>query len=93
MIQEQILITEPDIRANQMLNFLRTRLVRRAKSPVGVDTPLVTSGLIDSFALIEVLMKLESITDRKIPASRVKPAELDTVSKMLALAERIGKPR
>ena len=35
------------------------------------DTPLVSSGLIDSFALIEIFLELQRITGRKVPASKV----------------------
>lgn len=86
-------ITEPDTRAEQLLEFVRTKLTRKANANIQIDTPLVSSGLIDSFALVEVVLKIESVTGRKIPRGRVRPADLDTVSKMLALAEKIGVPR
>jgi acyl carrier protein len=54
---------------------------------------LVSSGLIDSFSLVDVLSKLEEVTAMRIPASKVQPKDMDTVSLMLSTAQRVGKPR
>ena len=57
------------------------------------DTPLVSSGLIDSMAVVGIIAKLEDVTSRRMPAGKVHPRDLDSVKKMLATAERVGKPR
>jgi acyl carrier protein len=54
---------------------------------------LVASGLIDSFALVDVLCKLEDVTNMRIPAGKIQPKDMDTVNLMLASAKRVGKPR
>ena len=77
-------------KAQAMIAFLRTRVLRNAPTEILEDTPLVSSGLVDSFALIEVLLQLEKVTGRKISASAVRPSDLDTVAEMLCTAERIG---
>ena len=79
--------------ALEMAIFIQNRFVRRPGIQVLPNTPLVSSGLIDSFALIEIFLKLEQMTGRKIPASKVQAKDMDTVQLMLATAERIGKPR
>jgi acyl carrier protein len=82
-----------DNRALEMATYIQSQFVRRPGVQVSPDTPLVSSGLIDSFALIEIFLKLENVTGRKIPASKVQAKDMDTVQLMLATAERIGKPR
>jgi hypothetical protein len=47
---------------------------------------------VDSFALIDVLLHLEKVTNRKISPGKVSPRDMDTVRQMLATAERVGKP-
>jgi acyl carrier protein len=79
--------------ALDMADYIQNRFIRRPGVQVLPDTPLVSSGLIDSFALIEIFLKLEHVTGRKIPASKVQPKDMDTVQLMLATAERIGKLR
>jgi len=68
-------------------------LIRKPGVTIDQNTPLVSSGLIDSMALVDLLLKLEDLTHRRIPAGKVQPKDMDTVAKMFATAERAGKPR
>jgi acyl carrier protein len=79
--------------ALEMATYIQNQFVRRPGVQVSPDTPLVSSGLIDSFALIEIFLKLEHVTGRKIPAGKVQTKDMDTIRLMLSTAERIGKPR
>lgn len=78
--------------AQQMLDQV-VKLVRKPGFQLEETTPLVTSGLIDSMALVDLLLKLEEVTNRRIPAGKVQPKDMNTVALMLATAERVGKPR
>jgi acyl carrier protein len=69
------------------------RLIRKPGVTVDENTALVSSGLIDSMSLIDLLLKLEDLTHMRIPAGKVQPKDLDTVAKMFATAQRVGKPR
>jgi acyl carrier protein len=66
--------------------------VMKGKSAITEDTPLVSSGLVDSFALIEIFLELQRIAGRKVPASKVQAKDMDTVRLMFAMAEKFGKP-
>jgi acyl carrier protein len=77
----------------EMTDYIARELVRRPGVEITAETPLVSSGLIDSFALVEIFVKLEKLTNRKIPAAKIQPKDMDSVSLMFATAERIGKPR
>ena len=81
------------VEARQMIEFILQEVIRRPGVEVGEDTPLVSSGLIDSLALVDILLKLEIVTNRRIPAGKVQPKDLNTVQLMLATAQRVGKPR
>jgi hypothetical protein len=43
--------------------------------------------------LVDVLVKLEEVSEMRIPAGKVQPKDMDTVNLMLAMAKRVGKPR
>jgi hypothetical protein len=43
--------------------------------------------------LVDLLLKLEDVTNKRIPAGRVQPKDMNTVALMLATAERVGKPK
>jgi acyl carrier protein len=78
--------------AKQMIEHI-VRLIRKPGVTIDENTPLVTSGLIDSMALVDLLLKLEDLAKVRIPAGKVQPKDMNTVAMMLATAQRVGKPR
>jgi acyl carrier protein len=79
--------------AQAMIDYVKKNLLIDSSEEIGEETPLVSSGLVDSFALIEVLLELEKVTRRKISPGKVGAKDMDTVSLMLRTAERVGIPR
>jgi acyl carrier protein len=79
--------------AAELIEYICREIIRRPNVQIATDTPLVSSGLIDSFSLVDVLSKLEEITALRIPAGKIQPKDMDTVSLMLSTAQRVGKPR
>jgi acyl carrier protein len=78
--------------AQQMIEQI-VRLIRKPNLELDENTPLVSSGLIDSMALVDLLQRLEDLTHTRIPPGKVQPKDLDTVALMFATAQRVGKPR
>jgi acyl carrier protein len=78
--------------AQQMIEHI-VGLIRKPGLAIDENTPLVSSGLIDSMALVDLLLKLEDLTHMRIPPGKVQPKDMDTVAKMFATAERVGKPK
>ena len=78
--------------AQQMLEQV-VKLIRKPGLQLDENTPLVTSGLIDSMALVDLLLTLEDVTHKRIPPGKVQPKDMNTVAIMLATAERVGKTR
>jgi len=75
-------------------NIIRALKERRLLLPdtsIELDTPLVSSGLIDSFGLVEILEILESVSGLQIPPGRVSPQDLDSIGSMLRVAAQWGK--
>lgn len=77
----------------EMIGYISREVIRRPAIQVDEDTPLVSSGLIDSFALVDILSKLSQVTRMRIPAGKIQPRDMDTVRLMFATAARVGKPR
>jgi acyl carrier protein len=78
--------------ARQMAKHI-TSLIRKSSVSIEENTPLVSSGLIDSMTLVDLLIKLEDLTHMRIPAGKVQPKDMDTIALMFATAQRVGKPR
>ena len=76
----------------QMIEYI-VRRIRKPGATIDENSPLVSSGLVDSLALADLLMKLEDLTRTRIPPGMVKPKDLDTVTLMFETAKRVGKPR
>ncbi len=76
--------------ARALIDFILRTVVRRRNLSLDEDTALVSSGLVDSFALVEVLLELERVTGRRIPVGRVSPSDFETVRRMLETADRVG---
>ncbi len=77
----------------QLIEYILREVIRRPGVQIAEDTPLVSSGLIDSLALVDILFKLEQVTNRRIPAGKIQAKDMDTVQLMLATAQRVGRPR
>jgi acyl carrier protein len=80
------------LEAQQMIEHV-VRLIRKPDVRIDENTALVSSGLIDSMALVDLLLKLEDLTHMRIPPGKVQPKDLDTVALMFATAQRVGKLR
>ena len=78
--------------AQELIQYIVREVIRNPELRIEEDTPLVSSGIIDSLALVEILQKLEDITRLRISAGKVQPKDMDTVRLMLGTALRVGKP-
>jgi acyl carrier protein len=76
----------------ELTGYIAGKVIQDKKLEITEDTPLVSSGIIDSFALIEVFLELQRIAGRKVPASKVRAKDMDTVRLMFAAADKFGKP-
>ena len=82
----------PDLKA-QMVEYILKEVIRRPGARIDAKTPLVSSGLIDSLALVDLLQELEDLTNTRIAAGKVQAKDMDTVDSMFATAQRVGIPR
>ena len=73
-----------------LLNYLADH-ARDDLSNVKEDTELFSSGLIDSFAMVDLLMFLEKHTGARLGPEDIDLANLDTIGRILAFAEKRGK--
>lgn len=76
----------------QLADYIIEKMIKRKGVEVHEDTPLVSSGLIDSFALVDIFLELQKVARCKIPASKVQAKDMDTIRRMFATAEKFGKP-
>lgn len=72
--------------------FLSTRFYPSIRGgELGLDQPLLSSGIVDSFGLLELIAFLEDTFHVTIDPSRVEMTELETVNHIVALVERVSQ--
>ena len=57
---------------------------------VETDTPLFSSGLLDSFSLVDLITFVESVAGRKFRIVDVNLENLDSIEKIISYIERSG---
>jgi acyl carrier protein len=81
-----------DLKA-QMIEYIVNEIIRRPGTHIDEKTPLVSSGLVDSLALVDMLQKLEDLTNTCLPVGKIQAKDMDTVVSMFSTAQRIGTPK
>lgn len=76
-----------DIR-EKLRAFITRELMRDASYPLTDDEPIITGGLIDSFALAELGVYVEREWDVYIPDADLTVAAMNTLNQMVARVER-----
>ncbi|MCD4690194.1 hypothetical protein K8S17_01920 [bacterium] len=55
---------------------------------VGYDSPLISSGIVDSFSMVSLKVFLEKKYDIKLPNEEATPEAFDTVTKIVELVRK-----
>lgn len=79
--------TETEIRA-QLREFILTELVRDPSFALADDEGIISSGLIDSFALAQIGVFAEQAFGVYIPDPDLTVAKMDTLNQMVARVAR-----
>ena len=69
---------------DRLRDFVRSELLRRPDYPLADDEPLITGGLIDSFALAQVGVFVEDAFGVYLPDTDLTVANMDTIERMVA---------
>ena len=85
------MMRERDQLLADLKQFLRT--IQKPGKPidsVGIDDPLVASGLVDSLAIMQIVVYLEERYGIDFAASGFDPDRLATMGSIVALIEQAG---
>jgi acyl carrier protein len=55
------------------------------------DAPLVSSGLIDSLSVLELIARLEESLQVRIPSGYLQPEDFDTIELMVETVSRMAR--
>jgi len=69
---------------DRLRDFVRSELLREPDYPLAADEPLITGGLIDSFALAQIGVFVEDAFGVYLPDTDLTVANMDTIERMVA---------
>ena len=71
-----------------VLNYVINEYLEDDDEKITYDTPLISSGYVDSFSMVSLLVFLENKFKIKIPPSKATPEAFDTVNNIVALVNQ-----
>ena len=74
-----------------VLNYVVKEYIEDDEAEINYDTPLISSGYVDSFSMVSLLVFIENNFKIKIPPSKATPEAFDSVNKIIALANQYIK--
>jgi acyl carrier protein len=73
-------MSEIDVAAFAKIRHIVERYGKRV--PLNDDSPLISGGIIDSMAIVDILLDLQTAFAISIPASEVQPDDFDSIRKI-----------
>lgn len=81
----------PDIETT-ITDYIRTQIMKRPDYSIGRDDPIISSGLIDSFHLIDLALFIEDQFHVRIEDTELNASTFDSLAELSALvSERQSK--
>ena len=79
-----------DSRQTKLATFIQTKLSKDPRKTLDPDTALVSSGLVDSLSLVQVLVFIEDEFQVVIPDEAATAESMNTIRKIDGLIETYG---
>ena len=74
-----------------ILDYVIEEYVEDEDEEVGVDTPLISGGIVDSFSMVSLKRFLENKYEISIPDDKATPEAFDSVNKICDLVKEYIK--
>lgn len=71
-----------------VLNYVIKEYIDDDDIKITYDTPLISSGYVDSFSMVSLLVFLENKFKIRIPPSKATPEAFDSVNSIVALVNQ-----
>ncbi len=71
-----------------VLKYIIREYMEDEEAEITYDTPLISSGYVDSFSMVSLLVFLQNKFKIKIPPSKASPEAFDSVNKIVALVNQ-----
>lgn len=75
----------PDELESNLAQQIAAKIVKQPGRKISADEPLLTTGLIDSFSLVDLALLVEDTYGVRIDDSELNPDTFDTVAQLAAI--------
>ena len=76
---------------SDVIEFIRDEYLEDESTEITEDTPLISSGIVDSFSMVSLKMFLEKKYKLSIPDAMASPDTFDSVNKIAKLVRELIK--
>lgn len=73
---------------NQLIHYIKHEIIGITNLAIDLHTPLISSGLVDSFALVNIVAKVEQIYGISLPLGAIQAQDLETIGTLLQTVQR-----
>lgn len=73
--------------SSQLSNFVATKILKQPNRQIGADEKLISSGLIDSFNLMDLALYVEDTFGVRIEDTELNAETFDTLNQLVTLIE------
>jgi acyl carrier protein len=74
-----------------ILDYIKKEYMEDEDEEITYDSPLISSGHVDSFSMVSLLVFIENKFKIKIPPSKATPEAFDSVNNIVALVNQYIK--
>jgi acyl carrier protein len=78
----------PNEMKEMILKYVKKEYVDDEDVEITYETPLISSGFVDSFSMVSLLVFLENKFKIKIPPSKATPEAFDSVNNIVSLVNQ-----
>lgn len=80
---------------DQIATYISSELLKDPTRKIAFDEALISSGLVDSFSLVDLALYIEETFDARIDDTELAADVFDTIEELVALisARRTSQPR
>ncbi|MBV6402382.1 MAG: hypothetical protein CNIPEHKO_02693 [Anaerolineales bacterium] len=77
----------PETMIQQIGSYLASQILKQPNRTIAADEPLISSGLIDSFSLMDVALYVEDTFGVRIEDTELNADTFDTLTQLAALID------
>lgn len=71
----------------QLSQFIAVEILKQPNRQINVDEPLISSGLVDSFSLVDLSLFIQDAYNVRIDDTELNAATFDTINQLASLVQ------